>query len=52
MLIPLVAFYETPKRVTGESRGEGLVVINTWNTVRFTAVAVAFALVGHTIWSW
>ncbi|MFG2227625.1 hypothetical protein [Streptomyces sp. NPDC048644] len=52
LLIPLVAFYEASKRLTGESRGQGLVVINTWNAVRFIAVAVAFALVGHAIWSW
>lgn len=52
LLIPLVAFYETSMRLDGESRGQGLIVINTWNTVRFIAVAVAFALVGHTIWSW
>ncbi|UAL71218.1 hypothetical protein K7396_03625 [Streptomyces angustmyceticus] len=52
LLIPLVAFYETSMRLAGESRGQGLIVTNTWNAVRFIAVAVAFALVGHTIWSW
>ncbi|MGW1835212.1 hypothetical protein [Streptomyces sp. NPDC002067] len=52
LLIPLVAFYETSNRLAGESRGREAVVMNTWNTVRFLAVAVAFALVGHTIWSW
>lgn len=52
LLIPVVAFYETSMRLTNESRGPGLVVIDTWKSVRFGAVAVAFALVAHTIWSW
>lgn len=50
LLIPLVAFYETSERLANESRGPGPVVIGTWNTVRFAAVAFAFALIGHTIW--
>lgn len=52
LLIPLVAFYETSMRLDNESRGQGMPVIATWNAVRFIAVAVAFALVGQTIWSW
>ncbi|MFF3518048.1 hypothetical protein [Streptomyces sp. NPDC002573] len=52
LLIPLVAFYETSMRLETESRGPSLVVLGTWTTVRFTAVAVAVALVGHTVWGW
>ncbi|WP_327735233.1 hypothetical protein OG749_16695 [Streptomyces nojiriensis] len=52
LLIPLVAFYETSMRLTEESRGAGPVVEITWNAVRFGAVAVALALVGHVIWNW
>jgi len=52
LLIPLVAFYETSMRLENESRGPGQVVLGTWTTVRFTAVAVAVALVGHTVWGW
>ncbi|MFD7785128.1 hypothetical protein ACFV4Q_18780 [Streptomyces nojiriensis] len=52
LLIPLVAFYETSMRLTEESRGAGPVVGITWNAVRFGAVAVALALVGHVIWNW
>ncbi|MFD8979037.1 hypothetical protein [Streptomyces sp. NPDC059564] len=52
LLIPLIAFYETSMRLTGETHGPSSVVIITWSAVRFTAVAAAFALVGHVIWSW
>lgn len=52
LLIPLVAFYETSMRLEMESRGPSQVVLGTWTTVRFTAVAVAVALVGHTVWGW
>ncbi|MFF4802581.1 hypothetical protein ACFY1U_29925 [Streptomyces sp. NPDC001351] len=52
LLIPLVAFYETSMRLERESRGPSQVVLGTWTTVRFTAVAVAVALVGHTVWGW
>ncbi|MFD8805464.1 hypothetical protein [Streptomyces sp. NPDC059597] len=52
LLIPLVAFYETTMRLETESRGPSQVVLATWTTVRFTAVAVAVALVGHTAWTW
>ncbi|MGW5100688.1 hypothetical protein [Streptomyces sp. NPDC004100] len=52
LLIPLVAFYETSMRLRTESRGPNQVVLTTWTTVRFTAIAVAVALVGHTVWAW
>ncbi|MFF1402540.1 hypothetical protein [Streptomyces sp. NPDC058294] len=52
LLIPLVAFYETSMRLEKESRGPSQVVLDTWTTVRFTAVAIAVALVGHTVWGW
>lgn len=52
LLVPLVAFYETSMRLETESRGPSRVVLATWTTVRFTAVAVAVALVGHTVWGW
>ncbi|MEU0119923.1 hypothetical protein ABZ137_41310 [Streptomyces bobili] len=52
LLIPLVAFYETSMRLEMESRGPSQVVLGTWTTVRFTAVAVAVALAGHTVWGW
>lgn len=52
LLVPLVAFYETSMRLKTESRGPSQVVLGTWTTVRFTAVAVAVALVGHTVWGW
>ncbi|MET7360506.1 hypothetical protein ABZS76_18935 [Streptomyces sp. NPDC005562] len=52
LLIPLVAFYETSVRLETESRGPSQVVLGTWTTIRFTAVAVAVALVSHTVWSW
>ncbi|WP_314251099.1 hypothetical protein [Streptomyces sp. DSM 40907] len=52
LLIPLVAFYETSMRLAMEGNGLGSAVIITWNAVRFSAVAVAFALVGHVVWSW
>ncbi|MFB0617823.1 hypothetical protein [Streptomyces sp. AGS-58] len=52
LLVPLVAFYETSMRLEKESRGPGQVVLDTWITVRVTAVAVAVALVGHTVWGW
>lgn len=51
LLVPL-AFYETSMRLETESRGPSRVVLATWTTVRFTAVAVAVALVGHTVWGW
>ncbi|MCX5169747.1 hypothetical protein [Streptomyces antibioticus] len=52
LLIPLVTYYETSMRLEMESRGPSQVVLGTWTTVRFTAVAVAVALVGHTVWGW
>lgn len=52
LLIPLVAYYETSMRLENESRGPSQVVLGTWATVRFAAVAVAVALVGHTVWVW
>ncbi|MEU3035021.1 hypothetical protein [Streptomyces griseoaurantiacus] len=52
LLIPVVAFYETSMRLEMESRGPSQVVLGTWTTVRFTAVAVAVALVSHTVWGW
>jgi hypothetical protein len=52
LLVPLVAFYETSMCLETESRGPSQVVLGTWTTVRFTAVAVAVALVGHTVWGW
>jgi hypothetical protein len=52
LLVPLVAFYETSMRLETESRGPSQVVLGTWTTVRFTAVAVAIALVCHTVWAW
>lgn len=52
LLVPLVAFYETSMRLETESRGPSRVVLGTWTTVRFTAAAVAVALVGHTVWGW
>ncbi|MEU9037734.1 hypothetical protein AB0D45_22915 [Streptomyces sp. NPDC048352] len=52
LLIPVVAFYETSMRLDGESRGASSVVVHTWHTIRFIAVAVACALVVHVIWRW
>lgn len=52
LLIPLVAFYETTMRLSDEARGQSQVVVITWNSVRFTAVAVAVALAVHVIWRW
>ncbi|MEU9183957.1 hypothetical protein AB0D14_05190 [Streptomyces sp. NPDC048484] len=52
LLVPLVAYYETSMRLEMESRGPSQVVLGTWTTVRFTAIAVAVALVGHTVWGW
>ncbi|GGS74901.1 hypothetical protein GCM10010270_53320 [Streptomyces violaceus] len=52
LLVPLVAFYETSMRLETESSGPSQVVLGTWTTVRFTAVAVAMAMVGHTVWGW
>ncbi|MEU4166651.1 hypothetical protein AB0F46_07155 [Streptomyces sp. NPDC026665] len=52
LLIPLTAFYETSMRLEMESHGPSQVVLGTWTTVRFTAVAVAVALVGHTVRDW
>ncbi|MFD8146668.1 hypothetical protein [Streptomyces sp. NPDC059708] len=52
LLIPLVAFYETSMRLTTEARGSSAAVLATWNAVRFTAVAVALALVGQVVRSW
>lgn len=52
LLVPLVAFYETSMRLETESRGPSQVVLGTWTTVQYTAVAIAVALVGHTLWGW
>ncbi|MGW6643787.1 hypothetical protein [Streptomyces iakyrus] len=52
LLVPLVAFYETSMRLETEALGPSQVVLGTWTTVRFTAVAVAIAMVSHTVWVW
>lgn len=52
LLVPLVAFYETSMRLETESRGPSQIVLGTWTTVRFTAVAVAIAMVAHTVRGW
>lgn len=52
LLIPVVAFYETSMRLDAESRGQNAIVLNTWQTVRFISVALAFALVVQVVWSW
>ncbi|MEU3933091.1 hypothetical protein AB0E85_13785 [Streptomyces sp. NPDC029044] len=52
LLVPLVAFYETSMRLETESHGPSQVVLGTWTAVRFTAVAVAIAMVGHTLRGW
>ncbi|MZF88440.1 hypothetical protein GTY56_26205 [Streptomyces sp. SID5643] len=52
LLVPLVAFYETSARLEAESHGTSQLVLGTWTTVRFTAVAIAIAMVGHTVWGW
>ncbi|MER5948301.1 hypothetical protein ABT127_19825 [Streptomyces sp. NPDC001904] len=52
LLIPLVAFYETSMRLEMESHGPSQAVLATWTTIRFASVAVAVALVGHTVWGW
>ncbi|MFE9026052.1 hypothetical protein ACFYOA_07280 [Streptomyces iakyrus] len=52
LLVPLVAFYETSMRLETEARGPSQVVLATWTTVQFTAVAVAIAMVSHTVWGW
>lgn len=50
LLIPLVAFYETSMRLATEARGPDFTVVATWSSIRVIAVAVAVALVVHTIW--
>ncbi|MFJ3877889.1 hypothetical protein ACIPW5_10560 [Streptomyces sp. NPDC090077] len=52
LLIPVVAFYETSMRLDTEGRGQNAVVLNTWQTVRLLAVAVAFALVVQVVSGW
>ncbi|MER5874266.1 hypothetical protein [Streptomyces sp. NPDC002044] len=52
LLIPLIAFYETSMRITGEALGQATVVMVTWQAMRGAAVVAAVALVGHTVRDW
>ncbi|MFE1337160.1 hypothetical protein ACFW6K_05720 [Streptomyces sp. NPDC058733] len=52
LLVPLIAYFETTQRLSTEAQSQGLVAEVTWNVIRFAAVGVAVALVGHTVWSW
>ncbi|MFG2980273.1 DUF6518 family protein [Streptomyces sp. NPDC048258] len=52
LIVPLVAFIETSMRLTNEADDQSPVTVVTWTSIRFIAVAVALALVGHWIWGW
>ncbi|MFH9245746.1 hypothetical protein ACH4NT_19985 [Streptomyces lydicus] len=52
LIVPLVAFIETSMRLANEADGQSPVTVATWTVIRFVAVAVALALVGHWIWGW
>jgi hypothetical protein len=52
LLIPVIAFMETGWRLDTAGGLESPVAAVTWGAVHIGAVAVAVALVGHTVWSW
>ncbi|MFI6052773.1 hypothetical protein ACIBCO_22160 [Streptomyces violascens] len=52
LLIPVIAFMETGWRQGTAGGLESPVAAVTWGAVHVGAVAVAVALVGHTVWSW
>ncbi|MFJ8384741.1 hypothetical protein ACIQ9Q_09550 [Streptomyces sp. NPDC094438] len=52
LLIPVIAFMETGWRLDTAGGSESPVASVTWGAVHAGAVAVAVALVGHTVWNW
>lgn len=52
LIVPLIAFYETSMRLAVEAHGKSSVVTVTWHVIRVSAIIVALALAGHTIWGW
>lgn len=52
LLVPLIAWYETSRRLELEAASAGPVVEGTWSTIRVVSVLTAVALVGHTAWRW
>lgn len=52
LLVPLIAWYETSRRLEVEAAAAGPVAAGTWSTIRVVAVLAAVALVGHAAWRW
>ncbi|WP_405880676.1 hypothetical protein OG762_20065 [Streptomyces sp. NBC_01136] len=52
VLVPLVAVVDTTQRLNFDAPLEGTVATTTWSVIRFIAVAVILALVGHTVITW
>ncbi|MDH6543533.1 hypothetical protein M2167_006086 [Streptomyces sp. SPB4] len=52
LLVPLIAWYETSRRLEVEAAAAGPVAAGTWSAIRVAAVLTAAALVGHAAWRW